>query len=121
MSRLWSPVDHDVQATGVQTTQARGFQLPGQCVNRFLAFASRQGDCADLERGGLKCEKSGLNLGGNAKPLNPSAAATLNELIIWFHSQNSVWHVVSPQYMLTPILLLSLAVVLCTRVWGCMF
>lgn len=96
VSRLWRPVDCNVKATGVQTTQASCFQLPGQCVNRFLAFTSRQGDCADLERGGLKCEKSGLNLGGNAKPLNPSGAATLNELIIWFHSQNSVWHVVSP-------------------------
>lgn len=108
VSRLWSPVDHDVQATGVQTTQASGFQLAGPCVNRFLALASRQGDCADLEHGGLKREtKSGLNLGGNAKPLNPSAAAMLNELIICFHSQNSVWHVVSPQCTVTPILLLS--------------
>lgn len=112
VSRLWRPVDRDVQATGVQTTQASGFQLPGQCVNRFLALASRQGDCADLERGGLKCGKSGLNLGGDAKPLSPSGAATLNELIIWFRSQNSVWHVVSPQDMLPPLLLLSLAVVL---------
>lgn len=43
------------ESQGLQTSQASGFQSPGQRVNRFLALASRQGDCADLEHGGLKC------------------------------------------------------------------